>query len=76
MALEECKLFGESNMANIDCGLSVADCWKFGGLPGSIPTAPTNHPMCSEQLIDFARRQKAAIRKNRASRVAPTARAF
>jgi hypothetical protein len=24
LALEECKLFGESNMANIDCGLSVA----------------------------------------------------
>jgi hypothetical protein len=41
LALEECKLFGESKMANIDCGLSVADCWKFGGLPGSIPTAPT-----------------------------------
>src|SRR6266480_527247 len=36
LALEECKLFGESNMANIDCGLSVVDCWKFGGLPGSI----------------------------------------
>ena len=35
MALEECKWFGESNMANFDCGLSVADCWKFGGLPGS-----------------------------------------
>jgi len=35
LALEECKWFGESNMANFDCGLSVADCWKFGGLPGS-----------------------------------------
>src|ERR1700674_2512694 len=42
LALEECKLFGESNMANIDCGLSVVNCWKFGGLPGSIPTAPIN----------------------------------
>ena len=29
---------------------------------GSIPTAPTNHPICLEHLSDFARRQKAAIR--------------
>jgi hypothetical protein len=46
LALEEGKLFGESDMANFDCGLSVADCWKFRGLAGSIPTAATNHPTC------------------------------
>ena len=28
----------------------------------SIPTAPTNHPICSEGFSGFARRQKAAIR--------------
>jgi hypothetical protein len=44
LALEECNLFGESNMANFDCGLSAADCWKFWGLPGSIP-APTNNQL-------------------------------
>jgi hypothetical protein len=41
----------------------------------SIPTAPTNHPICFEYFSSFARRQKAAIRK-RASRVAPKALAF
>jgi hypothetical protein len=29
-----------------------------------IPTAPTNHPICSERFRDFARRQKAAMRNN------------
>ncbi len=28
----------------------------------SMPTAPTNHPICSERFSDLSRRQKAAIR--------------
>src|SRR6267378_2210671 len=38
---------------------------------GSIPTAPTNPPFSQQQLSDWSRRPKAAIR---ASRVAPMAR--
>jgi hypothetical protein len=35
---------------------------RFLTLLFSIPTAPTNHPICLEHLSNFARRQKAAIR--------------
>jgi hypothetical protein len=40
--------------------LTTQDLFCGGAI--SIPAAPTNHPICSEELSDFARRQKAAIR--------------
>jgi hypothetical protein len=33
-------------MANIDCGLSVADCWKFGGSAGFDPHRPYQLKSC------------------------------
>ena len=45
-----------------NCGADAVNHSGFEGLPGSIPTAPTNHPICLEHRSDFARRQKAAIR--------------
>src|SRR5262244_174242 len=35
LALEGCKLFGESNMANVDCGSPDVGRCEFEGLPGS-----------------------------------------
>jgi hypothetical protein len=45
LALEEGKLLGESEMANVDYGSPEIDRCEFEGLPGSIPTAPTSSPL-------------------------------